>query len=200
MNKLATLILIAVIGLTTGCATSGGGARTPAAQSAQLTMADFDYLADAVIDSLKRSPATSNPKGERYVLVISRITNATMQRLDTDLIVKKVRIALLNAGLTTTTMALGLNGPEDPMINIVRDEVRGDAEFDQRGVPALGEKQSADISISGKIIQRNVDVSRSNQQAEFYVQLTLTRLDSGLAVWEDEVPLLKLVSRRSAAW
>ena len=199
-KKLAVLGLVTVLSLTTGCATTGGSGNTPTANSAQLTMADFDYLAEAVIGSLMRSPATKNPQGGRYVLVISRITNETMQRLDTDLIVKKVRVALLNAGLTTTTTSIGLSGPEDPMLNIVRDEVRGNAQFDQQGVPRDGEQLSPDLSLSGKIIQRNVDVSGSKQQAEFYVMLTLTSVTKGVAVWEGEVPLLKLVSRRNAAW
>ncbi|MEB2456914.1 hypothetical protein Q3368_15400, partial [Listeria monocytogenes] len=81
-----------------------------------------------------------------------------------------IRVALLRSGKVVTTTAIGLNGPEDRMTMKVR-ELRKSEEFDQSGVERKGTLQAPDLSLSGKIIQRNVHVD-DMQQVEYYLQLT----------------------------
>ncbi len=45
--------------------------------------------------------------------MISRVVNDTMQRIDTDQLVKKIRIELLRSGKVVVTTAVGGAGPED---------------------------------------------------------------------------------------
>ena len=59
-----------------------------------------ELLASGALDRVANPPA---------VLAISRIVNNTAQQIDTDLLTKKIRVAVLDSGkaLTTTTMGLG---------------------------------------------------------------------------------------------
>ena len=57
-----------------------------------------------------------------------------------------------------------------------------------------------DFSLSGKIIQRNFTLSKSEQEINYYLQMTLTNLDNGLAYWEGEVPIVKKGDGRSVSW
>lgn len=160
---------------------------------------DFETAAGEAVDSLLRSGAADNPNGGRYVMVISRVTNDTTQRIDTDQLTRKIRVELLNSGRVVTTTAVGLDGPEDEMNMRVR-ELRESAEFDQSGVQREGTLQAPDLSLSGKIMQRNHSIDRRTQQIDYYFQLALTDLGTGLAIWENEVPIIKRGSNRSVGW
>ena len=195
-SMLATLLLLA------GCA-----AQTtyvdPRADTGPATMTldyrDFEMAAGESVESLLRSGAVDRPGGGRYVMVVSRVINDTMQRIDTDQLTRKIRVELLNSGRVVTTTAVGLDGPEDEMNMRVR-ELRDSEEFDQRGVQARGTLQAPDLSLSGKIIQRNHTLDRRRQQVDYYFQLVMTDLETGLAIWETEVPIIKRGSGRSVAW
>lgn len=182
--------------LPAGFASAGNGKVD---QTIGLNAGDFDQAADAAIGSLLGSGAVDRPGGGRYVLVISRIINDTTQRIDTDQLVKKIRIALLRSGKVVTTTAIGLDGAEDEMTHAAR-ELRGSAEFDQRGVAGQGQLQAPDFSLSGKIIQRVNSIDRRTQQVDYYFQLTLTDINTGLAFWEDEYPITKVGKARTTSW
>ncbi|MBZ7986273.1 penicillin-binding protein activator LpoB [Campylobacter sp. Cr9] len=164
---------------------------------------DLQNAARDMINSMLASPvfATSNPN-ERHVLVISRIINDTMQHFDTDILIKKIRIALLNSGKVYVTTAIGANGAEDKMSKDIRS-LRDDDEFNQKTIAKKGTLISANRSLSGKIIQRNTRIKGTfsdSQRVDYYFQLTVTNLDNGLAIWEDEIKINKLGSNRSVAW
>jgi len=57
-----------------------------------------------------------------------------------------------------------------------------------------------DLSLSGKILQRNVQVDSRRQQIEYYFQLTLTQLNTGLAIWEGETLIGKRGSSDAVPW
>lgn len=179
--------------------TPAAEARDRVNQTVGLNAGDFDNAADAAVQSLLSSGAVDRPGGGRYILVISRIINDTTQRIDTDQLVKKIRIALLRSGKVVTTTAVGLNGAEDEMTHAAR-ELRGNAEFDQRGVAGKGQLQAPDMSLSGKIIQRVNSISRRKKQVDYYFQLSLTDINSGLAYWEDEYPITKIGKSRTTSW
>lgn len=161
---------------------------------------DFENAASQAVQSLLASGAVVNPKGGRYVLMISRMTNDTMQRIDTDQLIKKIRIDLLNSGRVVVTTAVGGNGPEDAASTQTREALRGNAEFDQSRVQRKGTLQAPDLSLSGKILQRNVPMPSGRVQVEYYFQLSLTDLSSGLAVWENETPIIKRARGDTATW
>jgi uncharacterized protein (TIGR02722 family) len=159
---------------------------------------DFEKAATEAVEDMLASGAVSNPNGGRYIMVVSRISNNTMQRIDTDQLTKKIRVALLRSGKVVTTTAVGLNGAEDEMSMAAR-ELRNSDEFDQSGVQKKGTLQAPDLSLSGKILQRNQTVG-DEQQVEYYIQLSMTDLASGLAFWEGETPIIKRGSNDSVSW
>lgn len=160
---------------------------------------DFEDAAANMVASMLSSGAVSKPEGGRYVLAISRVTNDTMQRLDTDQLVKKMRVELLRSGKVVVTTAVSGNGAEDAMSYQAR-ELRGNDEFDQDRVAGKGQMVAPDYSLSGKIIQRNNRIDSRNTQVDYYFQMTLTDIDTGLAYWEDEVPIIKRGSSRTVTW
>jgi uncharacterized protein (TIGR02722 family) len=160
---------------------------------------DFEEAASNMIESLLASGALNHPDGARYVLTISNVTNDTMQRIDTDQLVKKIRVAVLNSGKAVITTAVGGNGAEDSMSYQAR-QLRENQEFDQSRVAAQGRMIAPDFSLSGKIIQRNNTVDRWTTQVDYYFMLSLTDIDTGLAFWEDETPIVKRGSSRTVTW
>ncbi len=165
-----------------------------------LEYADFEEAASKAVASLLANGVLEHPQGDRYVLMISRVVNDTMQRIDTDQLVKKIRIDLLRSGKVVVTTAVGGAGPEDSASIDVRRDLRGNEEFDQSRVQRRGTLVAPDYSLSGKILQRNVTLDRRNQQVEYYFMLTLTDLETGLAIWEEEIPIIKQTTARRAAW
>ena len=122
-----------------------------------------------------------------------------MQRIDTDQLVKQIRVALLRSGKVVVTTAVGANGPEDHLAMDAR-ELRNSEEFNQQTVASKGQMIAPEYSLSGKIIQRNVRDSKSKQAVEYYFQLSLTDIKTGLAFWEGAEVLDKSGSNKSVAW
>jgi uncharacterized protein (TIGR02722 family) len=160
---------------------------------------DFEEAAASLVQSILESGVVVQPDGSRYVLVISRITNDTMLHIDTDQLVKKIRVALLKSGKVIVTTAMGANGAEDAMSYQAR-ELRGDDEFDQSRVAGKGSLVAPDLSLSGKIIQRNNKMNSRTTQVDYLFQMTLTDIETGLAFWEDEVPIVKRGSSKTVTW
>ncbi len=160
---------------------------------------DFDQAAADMVESLVRSSALKRDRTEPYVVTTGRIVNDTMQRIDTDQLMAKVEQEMMNSGQVVMTSAVGGDGPQDEMIYQAR-ELRYSDEFDQANVPEKGQIVAPELSISGKIIQRNVRIDRNRQQVEYYFQLYLTDLNSGLRFWQNETFIGKRGSSRSVAW
>ena len=158
---------------------------------------DFNQAAAEATQSMLRSPAITKPGGGRYVLAISDVKNDTMQHIDTDQLIKKIRIELLNSGKVYVTTAIG--GAEDKMNEEAR-KLRDNSEFKKSSTIKEGTLLSPDLSLSGKILQRNINMDNSKQQIEYYFMLTLTNLDNGLAIWEGETIIGKRASNKSVAW
>lgn len=162
--------------------------------------ADFEHAAEEAVNSLLRSGALNRPGGGRYVIAMGPMINDTTQRIDTDLLTKKIRIALLNSGKAVMTTAIGVNGVEDETTYIVRDKREND-EFKQDTIAKKGTLYAPDMSLSGKIIQRNAGLSDKKRQiVDYYFQLTLTDISSGLAFWENESKISKVGSNKSVIW
>jgi uncharacterized protein (TIGR02722 family) len=198
------LLPIVMVLVVSGCAGTGSGFRSvdtqndTAGTTATLDYRDFEKAAAAAVESMLSTGAVNHPQGGRYIMAISRVINDTMQRIDTDQLIKKIRIELLQSGKVVVTTAVGINGPEDQMNYAVR-ELRGNDEFDQSRVAKKRSLQAPDLSLSGKIMQRNHSMGRETQ-IEYFFQLTLTELNSGLAIWEGETPIIKRGSSRTVAW
>jgi len=205
MQSLKKYFVVASLGaiLFSGCATKTVNIDMNK-DSAQAVMGldyrDFQKSAQSMVSSMIDSGALNKRGGGRYVLVVSRIINDTMQHIDTDQLVKKIRVGLLRSGKVVVTTAVGANGAEDTMSMQTRKDLRGNAEFNQKTVAGKGNMIAPDLSLSGKIIQRNIRIDNSTQRSEYYFQMSLTDINTGLAFWEDERVIGKQGSNSSAAW
>jgi penicillin-binding protein activator len=185
--KTRTLIpLVAIIAIVAGCGTNAHYIQTGGRESVvtinQINIQDFitaansatsDLLASGVLDRVQHPPA---------ILAMSRIVNNTSQQIDTDLLTKKIRVALLQSGKAVTTTTFGLAGPEDTLAPSIQRQPT----------------QLPDFSLSGKIIETLVKAGNTSQ-ATYSFQLSLTD-QRGLAVWEGEKEITKQGTRSSVGF
>ncbi|CAM3618630.1 penicillin-binding protein activator LpoB [Parendozoicomonas haliclonae] len=206
MKVLAGVMISAT--LLSGCATKTyyvdqmTGQATKQETVAGLNYRDFSDAASQMVQSMLNNPRLRHKdadKGAVNILVVSNIINDTTQRIDTDQLTKKIRIDLLNSGQFITTTAVGLNGAEDEMSQRVR-ELKSSKLVNQATVKGNNTVIAPDYSLSGKIIQRNFTLSDDKQEINYYLQMTMTHLETGLAFWEGEVPIVKQGDGRSVSW
>lgn len=146
---------------------------------------DFASAAEDMIADMIESGALDKPNGGRYIVAISRVANRTDQDIDTDQLVKKIRVALLKSKKAVITTAVSGSGAEDNMANMVRDLADEDM-----GGPLLPE-----LSLSGKIESQKKKISSSKQRIEYIFQLSISEVKTGLAFWEGEKEIVKIGKR-----
>lgn len=182
--------ILAACGGTTVIDTNNSEQVAEMKNTMQLEYRDWEKAATNMTQSMLNSGAFAKIKNP--VITIANIKNDTMQRIDSDLLVKKIRATLVNSG--KAQIATNFSG-EDATANSVRT-LRGDKEYDATTIMAQGNLVAPNMSLSGKMIQRNLNIdsgwfSRVDTRVEYYLQMTLTDLKTGLSVWEDEEPILK---------
>jgi len=202
MNRpiVSTVLVVATAALLGGCASSQATYVDPAgtrtlSNVGEINVQDWNMASESMINSLiskhinSGSLKGSGPDG-RAILAISRIVNNTSIQIDTDILVKKIRVALLGTGKVVADITAGLGGPEDPLAA----EARREQQF-------LGTQKVAgrpDYTLSGKIIENRT--RQGNQRESTYVfQMALATRD-GLAVWEEEKTITKQGKRAPVGW
>lgn len=191
-------VILSALLFTTGCQTTGaryveaGGTESIVSLN-QINPQDWMNAADQMVQSLITSGVLEQSERQPVVLAVSRIVNDTLQRVDTDTLIKKIRVALNKTGkvVTTTTLAVG-GRVEDPLAkdvseykNFMNDQPQ---KFD-----------APDYSLSGKLLEQRAS-SGSDRQVNYTFQLSLTHTSTGYAVWEDEVNIQKIGRRSSVGW
>jgi len=164
----------------------------------QINTQDWINAAEKLTNSLLQSGVLNRDDGKRFVLMIGRVRNNTTEHIDTDGLVKKIRVALNKSGKVKTTTAVGIGGPEDASSQLVR-ELRNSKEFKQSTVAGQGEMKAPSFSLSGKITQSIVRAGRT-KQSDYTFELSLTNLRTGLADWEDEHIISKQGKRASVGF
>lgn len=157
--------------------------------TAELDYRDFNRAADEAVADMLASGAVNHPGGGRYVLAISRIINKTPANIEVDEIVKRIRVSLLKSGKVVITTKYKLGGSEDEMTNLAQQEL---------GVQ--NQSVNPDLSLSGKIIGLSKYYDSSKNRMEYRLQLTLTDLKTGLALWEGETQVIKSLSSKTVPW
>jgi uncharacterized protein (TIGR02722 family) len=158
---------------------------------------DFDMAASKMVQSMLGSGALKKPEGGRYVVATGRILNDTTQRIDTDQLMVKIETEILNSGQAVMTSAIGSG--TDELLHETR-ELRDSEEFDPGTVAKRQTLIAPELTISGKIFQRNIRYDRNTQQIEYYFQLKLSDVKSGLRFWQDETLIGKRGSNKSVSW
>ncbi|WDE96739.1 penicillin-binding protein activator LpoB [Lentisphaera profundi] len=196
--KLYALILVGVLLASCGPKTKDVNMNDDRSDAVMaLDHRDFTKAADTMIKSLLNSKAFDKADGSRFVVALSTVKNDTMQRIDTSQLTAKIRRDLLNSGKFVMTTAVGTQ--QDNM-NTEARKLRQSAEFNQATVQEQGQLVAPDLSLAGKIFQRNIKLDNGDQQVEYYFTLMMTELKTGLALWEDEVTMGKRGSGKSATW
>ena len=206
MKTIFTLVVFSILFVLTGCVQETKNIELPndnAKAVLALDYRDFDQAATEMVQSLLSSGKLAKPEGGQYVLTTGVITNDTMQRIDTDLLTAKIEEDITNSGQVVMTSAIGgKDSNRDSMVNDlrdVRDSAKGE-EFQQDTLPNKGTLIAPDLSLSGKIYQRNLSYDKKTQQVEYYFQLKITDLKSGLRFWQKEVLIGKRGSNKAVAW
>ena len=153
-------------------------------------------LVRGMLDSGRLQP---RPDGQARVMAISRITNDTTLRINTNELTQLVSVELNNSGRVVTTTAVGLDGPSDPLAMQSR-QLRSSGEFNQRTVAGRGQMVAPDISLSGNIIQRTNRVDGGATRVDYVFQLNLTNIRTGIALYQGQETITRVGSGRTVSW
>ena len=192
-TQVLTTFFSCIVFLTlTGCATKKTERIVPGGSQAITTTGidqkDWDGAAVTMIDSLNEkfinAGKLQSPPDKPALLAISLIRNNTGLRIDTDLLVKKIQIALNQTDKVVTSTTIGIGDAADPI-----------AVEEKRRLRLLGiEPSRPNYTLSGKIIEQ-VGRAGNVREATYTFQLSLTKTPEGFAVWEDEHPMTKQTKR-----
>lgn len=160
----------------------------------ELEYRDWTSTAEKMTKSMLTSGAFSRVKNP--VIAMGTIKNDTMQRFDTDILTKKIRSTLVNSGRAQVATSFRNNKAAEDETTYAMRQTRDNAEYDSSTIAQKGTLVAPNMSLSGKMIQRNLKLesgwfSSVDTRVEYYLQLTLTDLKTGLSVWEDEQPIVK---------
>ena len=201
----------------------------------ELEYRDWVNTADKMTKSMLSSGAFY--KIDKPVIVIGSVINDTMQRFDTDILIKKIRKTIINSGKAQITTSFrnkkttvseympieselsissigsktntNLKAKSKNYIEVKKDKsisedetthqvrsIRNDKEYNKDTIAKEGTLVAPNLSLTGKMIQRNLGLksgwfSTTDTRVEYYLQLTLTDIKTGLSVWEDEEPIVK---------
>jgi PBP1b-binding outer membrane lipoprotein LpoB len=187
-TSLFAIPAIAAVVIVSGC-TGGSNAhyiKTGGQESVvtvgQINIQDFMTAADQATSDLLGSGVLNKVPNPPAILAISRIVNNTSEQIDTDLLIKKIRVALLQSGKAVTTTTFGVNSAEDPLAQSIQQQP----------------SRPPDFTLSGKIIETTVHVG-STKQSTFTFQLSLTD-QRGLAIWESDKDITKQGTRSSVGF
>ncbi len=168
----------------------------------ELDYRDFDVAAAEMVQSMLTDGVFKKPDGSRYVVTTAKVVNDTMQRIDTDQLTFKIEQELMNSGQVTMSAAVGGKGAPDQMVHQMRelrDSEKAD-EFKQGTMPEKGQIIAPELSISGKILQRNIRYDKNLQQVEYYFQLRVADINSGTTFWQKEAIIGKRGSKKNVPW
>lgn len=205
MNRIALSLMAVLVLLTFGCrrpTTNIDIANDQGKPVMQLDYRDFDKAATDMVRSLLSSGKLKKADGSRYVVTTAKVVNDTMQRIDTEQLTFKIEQDLMNSGQVIMTAAVGGQGASDQMVYQLRDlrDSEKSDEFKKDTMPGKGQVVAPELSISGKIIQRNIRYEKNTQQVEYYFQLRVAEMASGLTYWQNETILGKRGDSRGVPW
>ncbi|PAF51415.1 penicillin-binding protein activator LpoB [Helicobacter sp. 13S00401-1] len=200
MKKLLYIALFALF--IAGCSnqvTYLNNADSKELTSVGIDFHDIESTARKSVQNLLDSSYVQNLSGKPKILAISDVINDTMQRVNTQDLTLKIARAMRNTGKFQLTSAIsGSGGMTDDMISRAR-KLRDDKEVNQKTTIEEGNLIAPDLSLSGKIVQKNTAVGRK-QRIDYSFILVLTDLKTGLVVWDDDSHIIKVTGSKDVAW
>lgn len=196
MKKILFGIACAVLGCAiTGCTSPTVLVDTEndlGPQIAGIDYRDVEKTANVMLQSLFRSGRLDRTDGNVYVMTVGRIANDTNRRdFDTDILASYITQELMQSGKVMVTSAMSATpSNRDEMVNAART-VRGNAEFNQNSVPKTGQLAAPSHSVFGKIVERQIRMDSGDIQIEYWFQLRITEIASGLQWWQNQSKIVK---------
>ena len=186
-HKLTALVAVGALLLLSGCETETEtrtvDAKGPQAiNTAAINSQDWANAADQLINSLLSSNALANAPRTPAILAVDRVINNTTLMVDTDLLIKKIRVALTNTGKIAITNTLGLGERA-----VVASEA---AELEEMQSGKKAKTLVPDYTLYAKLIQQS-DKNGKVTQNTYSFQMSLVQVKTGLTVWEEEKQIAK---------
>ena len=150
---------------------------------------DFSSMAEKMANSLVSSLALNPINGKKPVIMIGRIKNETEEHIQTDLIMRKIEIVLLNSGRAEITAAVDADGVASGTKTV--RSLKNDDDFKKDSIAEKGELIAPDYRIQGQIIQTNAR-SGVTKQNNFTLQLELVYDKDGKKKWIQEDTIIKI--------
>ena len=147
--------------------------------------------ADQLVGSLLSSGALAKSPVQPAVLAVDRIINNTQLNIDTDLLIKKIRVALSQTGKVAVTNTMGLGERA-----VVASEA---AEMDEMTTGKKAKTPSVNFTLYGKLIQQT-DKLNGVTQNTYSFQMSLVNVKNGLTVWEDDRSIAKQTKKSTLGW
>jgi uncharacterized protein (TIGR02722 family) len=162
----------------------------------RMNIQDWNLLADQVVASMVNSGVLARLPNQPAGVLLNPVINTTTQQFDTDAIIKKIRIALLQTGRCEVIMTAGPGGrAEDPIAKdaqALKDFQAGrDNQINMQNVP--------DATLTAKLLEDRAR-SGSTRQIAYVLQMSLTNTNTGRAVWEGEAQVVKQGARSSVGF
>jgi penicillin-binding protein activator len=162
----------------------------------RMNIQDWSMLSDQVVQSMVSSGVLSRLPNQPAGMLLNPCVNTTTQQFDTDAIIKKIRIALMNTGRVEVIMADDMfGGAEDRIAREAqrrKDKAAGvDTDASNKNVP--------DVTVTAKLLEDRARAG-STRQVAYILQMTLTNTTTGRAVWEGEAQIVKQGERSSVGF
>lgn len=158
----------------------------------KINVQDWENAADQMVQSLLASQVLDKAPVLPAILAMDRIVNKTSDaNLDTDMLEKKIRIALNRSGKCQTTTTYGPKAESQ-----IAKDAQDRAAFLGGNGPV---DRSPNFTLTGKIIE-DIARERSTRQVTYVFQLALTDSRTGTAVWEEEKKIQKTGTRPAIGW
>jgi len=193
-KQLATVLAVGSLLMLTGCE-SPTETRTVDAKgpdvinTAAINTQDWANASDQLLASLLSSEALSHAPRSPAILAVDRIINNTQLMVDTDLLIKKIRVGLTQTGKIAVTNTLGLGERA-----VVASEA---AELEEMQSGKKAKTLVPDFTLYAKLIQQTDRNSKLTQNT-YSFQMSLVQVKTGLTVWEDEKQITKQTKAKPA--
>jgi penicillin-binding protein activator len=186
-SKIIGLLAVGAMLTFSGCETATEtrtvDAKGPQAiNTSAINSQDWANAADQLINSLLSGGALNNAPRTPAVLAVDRVINNTQLMVDTDLLIKKIRVALTNTGKIAITNTLGLGERA-----VVASEA---AELEEMQSGKKAKVLVPDYTLYAKLIQQT-DKNGKIAQNTYSFQMSLVAVKTGLTVWEEEKQIAK---------
>lgn len=195
-HKLFGASVLSTALLLTGCVTTSEtrtvDARGPdVINTASINSQDWSNAADQLTASLISSGALDRAPRQPAIMAVDRVINNTQLMVDTDMLIKKIRVALTQTGKVAISNTLGLGERA-----VVASEA---AELEEM---QTGKKQKTlvpDYTLYAKLIQQTDRDGRMTQNT-YAFQMSLVDVKNGLTVWEEERQIAKQTKKPGVSW